>query len=245
MTEELDETEALAAEYVLGTLEPTARAAVQQRLRTDAELARLVELWDQRLTPLAAIVPPVEPPPAAWLGIGQALAADARPAPPPRRVRVSRHGLRYSVTFWRRCALGAGALAAILALYIAGTALRPPSAPTAARYVAVLDRGEASPALVVTVEPAAGRATVRPLAVAAAADHALELWLIQGEGRPPRSLGLLDPQQETALELPDQLRPTLKPSAALAVSLEPPGGSPTGQPTGKVLYRGPLLALGE
>jgi anti-sigma-K factor RskA len=29
--------------------------------------------------------------------------------------------------------------------------------------------------------------------------------------------------------------------AALAVSLEPPGGSPTGAPTGPVLYTGPFL----
>jgi anti-sigma-K factor RskA len=243
MTDELDETETLAAEYVLGTLEPTARAAVQQRLRTDAELARLVELWEQRLTPLAAGVPPVEPPPAAWLGIAQALAAEARPATV-RRVRVSRHGFRHSVTFWRRCALGAAALAAVLALYIVGTTLHPLRAP-AARYVAVLDRGAASPALIATVEPALGRITIRPLALAAADNHALELWLIAGHNRPPRSLGLLDPQRETALELPAQVEEAVEPSAALAVSLEPPGGSPTGQPTGPVLYQGALLALGE
>ena len=37
----------------------------------------------------------------------------------------------------------------------------------------------------------------------------------------------------------------VRPSAALAVSLEPPGGSPTGKPTGPVLYQGRLLALGD
>ena len=162
MTDELDETEALAAEYALGTLEPTARAAVQQRLRTDPELARLVELWEQRLAPLAEAIPPVEPPPAAWLGLAQAVAAEARPAPL-QRVRVRHHGPLYSVTFWRRCALGAGALAAVLALYVAGTVLRPPATPSAARYVAVLDRGQASPALIVTVEPD-GRARHHPAA---------------------------------------------------------------------------------
>ena len=190
-------------------------------------------------------MPPVEPPPAAWLGIAQALAAEARPPPPVRRVRVRHHGPLYSVTFWRWCTIGAGALAAVLALYVAGTALRPAPAPSAARYVAVLDRGEASPALIVTVEPAAGRATVRPLAVAAAEDRALELWLILGQGQPPRSLGLLNPERETAIRLPAELRAAVEPSAALAVSLEPPGGSPTGQPTGQVIYQGPLLALGD
>jgi anti-sigma-K factor RskA len=71
VTEELDESEALAAEYVLGTLDPAARAAVQQRLAGNGELARQVELWERRLAPLAAAVPPVEPPLTAWLGIAQ------------------------------------------------------------------------------------------------------------------------------------------------------------------------------
>ncbi len=245
MTDQVDETEALAAEYVLGTLEPAARAAVQQRLRTDAELARLVELWEQRLAPLAATIPPVAPPPAAWLGIAQALAAETRPAPPVRRVRVRRHGRLQSLTFWRWCTFGASALAAVLALYLAGLASRPAPSSGAARYVAVLDRSDASPALIVTVEPTAGRVTIRPLAIAAAEDRALQLWLVTGEGRPPRSLGLLDPQHETTLKLPPQVKAAVQPSAALAVSLEPPGGSPTGQPTGPVLYQGPLLALTE
>jgi anti-sigma-K factor RskA len=143
MTDELDETEALAAECVLGTLEPTARAAVRQQLRTNPELTRLVELWERRLAPLAATVPPVEPPPAAWLKIAQALAAETRSAAPARMVRVRHHGPLYSVTFWRRCTFGAGALAAILALYLAGTELRRPP-PATARYVAVLDRSAAT-----------------------------------------------------------------------------------------------------
>jgi len=176
----------------------------------------------------------------------EARAAQARPTPPVRRVRVRRHGRLYSVTFWRWCTFGASGLAAVLALYVAGTALRPPPpSPPAARYVAVLDRGEASPALIVTVDPGAGRMTIRPLALAAAGDHALQLWLVEGQNRPPRSLGLLDSEQSTALKLPAQVKAAVEPSAALAVSLEPPGGSPTGKPTGPMIYQGPLLALRE
>jgi anti-sigma-K factor RskA len=111
--------------------------------------------------------------------------------------------------------------------------------------VAVLESADARPGLIVTVQPAVGRAIIRPLAVSVANDRALELWLIEGQGRPPRSLGLLDRQQKTSLTLPAELRSALEPSAGLAVSLEPPGGSPTGKPTGPVIYQGPILALGE
>ena len=117
--------------------------------------------------------------------------------------------------------------------------------PPATRYVALLGTGDASPALLVTVDPAAGRMTIRPLEPAAVEDRALQLWLVAGGQAPPRSLGLLDPVHEIALQLDPQAETHLRPSAALAVSLEPPGGSPTGLPTGPVIYQGPLLALAE
>ena len=45
------------------------------------------------------------------------------------------------------------------------------------------------------------------------------------------------------LTIPPDLAGQLTPDAALAVSLEPPGGSPTGQPTGPVIASGKLTSL--
>ncbi|MFP3830860.1 anti-sigma factor, partial [Pseudomonas sp. SIMBA_021] len=53
-------------------------------------------------------------------------------------------------------------------------------------------------------------------------------------GRPPAG--------RDRFALPAQ-RELLGTPIALAVSLEPHGGSPTGQPTGPVLYQGQLAAL--
>jgi anti-sigma-K factor RskA len=251
MTDELPETEALAAEYVLGSLDRGARVRAEQMRQSDPAFARLVDLWQQRLAPLAAAAPAVRPPPKVWAAIEQALAGQRR-APVPRSVPRRRPGrlggeqgerlrLAHSLAFWRRWALGASALAAALALYI----VLMPAAPPATRYVALLGAGDATPALLVTVDPAAGRKTIQPLETAAVEDRALQLWLVAGGQAPPRSLGLLDPVHEIALKLDPQAEARLRPSAALAVSLEPPGGSPTGLPTGPVIYQGPLLALAE
>jgi len=240
MTDELHETEALAAEYVLGSLDHATRLRVEQMVRSDPEFARLVDAWQQRLAPLAAAVPPVEPPPEVWAGIEQALIdreASQRSAaltPPPQRRWTQ------SLGFWRWSTLGASVLAAALALYIALVPTAPPG-----RYVAVLSRGDASPSLIVTVDPAAGRMTIRPLETARVEDRAMQLWLVAGADTAPYSLGLLDPAQEISLALDPQAEAGVGPSAALAVSLEPPGGSPTGLPTGPVIYQGPLLALDE
>jgi anti-sigma-K factor RskA len=43
--------------------------------------------------------------------------------------------------------------------------------------------------------------------------------------------------------VPPALADRVTPDAALAVSLEPPGGSPTGQPTGPVIASGKLANL--
>ena len=87
-----------------------------------------------------------------------------------------------------------------------------------------------------------GRALVtKPLMnVSLEANRVLELWSVPPQGA-PRSLGLISASGATVVprgKLPEAL---LKGgTAALAVSLEPPGGSPTGVPTGPVLYAGKL-----
>ncbi len=189
MIDDLPESEALAAEYALGSLDRPTRLRVERLRQSDPAFARLVDFWQQRLVPLAAIVPPVAPPPAVWAAIKQALAGQRR-APLPRSVPRRRpgrlgglHGERLrladSLAFWRWSAFGASALAAALALYIA----LGPTAPPTTRYVALLGAGDASPALLVTVDPAAGRMTIRPLETAAVEDRTLQLWLVAG-GQP-------------------------------------------------------------
>ena len=71
---------------------------------------------------------------------------------------------------------------------------------------------------------------------------AFELWLIP-PGDKPHSLGLIDPLRPVRITVPKSLLPQVNRDAVLAVSLEPPGGSPTGQPTGPVIANGKLASL--
>ena len=70
------------------------------------------------------------------------------------------------------------------------------------------------------------------------AGKSLELWILPPSGN-PRSLGLLA-NRRLSLPLDGTAAADLA-QGALAVSLEPAGGSPTGLPTGPVLYSGPVL----
>ena len=70
----------------------------------------------------------------------------------------------------------------------------------------------------------------------------MELWLIP-PGDKPHSLGLIDPSRPITIKVPQDLLGRVNREAVLAVSLEPPGGSPTGQPTGPVIANGKLAQL--
>jgi anti-sigma-K factor RskA len=71
-------------------------------------------------------------------------------------------------------------------------------------------------------------------------DKSLELWALP-TGQPPKSLGLVAIEDKQMLKLSAVADQSLGAVPALAVSLEPKGGSPTGSPTGPVLYSGPCI----
>src|SRR5712692_5842976 len=60
------DTDALAAEYVLGTLDSDERSAAQSLLAQDAGFAAKVKVWERRLGELHLMVEPVEPEPDIW-----------------------------------------------------------------------------------------------------------------------------------------------------------------------------------
>jgi anti-sigma-K factor RskA len=58
------------------------------------------------------------------------------------------------------------------------------------------------------------------------------------DGRPPQSMGLVPATGIDRVALRAPAGVALQNIPALAISLEPPGGSTTGAPTGPVLYTG-------
>jgi anti-sigma-K factor RskA len=75
---------------------------------------------------------------------------------------------------------------------------------------------------------------ISPAQVAVPAGKSAELWLIT-PGNKPAPLGLLASDRAVTLTIPAaQLNGNIA-LAELAVSIEPPGGSPTGQPTGPII----------
>ena len=99
------------------------------------------------------------------------------------------------------------------------------------------DQGQAMFTVVFYHEDDHDVATLIPVVNSSDADRVPELWVVPPGGS-PRSLGILHNSQPVVLAVAD--RQVLDPDAALAVSMEPAGGSPTGLPTGPVVAHGGL-----
>jgi len=235
MNEELD---IAAAEYVLGTLPAAERARFASRLAAEPELRDAVRFWGARFFPLDEAVPPEAPPLELWGAIERQTGARETAAAAAGATDVV--SLRRRLAFWRGAALAGGALAAGLAAFTLLDRAAVSDLPAAGRYVAVVDTGGREPALIAEVDTATGLIRVRSLAAETPEGRSLQLWHI-AEGQGPRSLGVLQAGSE-AQTIQDA--PSAGPvDGLIAVSVEPPGGSPSGAPTGPVVYSGRLIAV--
>lgn len=221
----------LAADYVAGTLRGPARRRFEALLPAHPLLRAAVRGWQDRLMPLTAPIAPQKPPAEVWKRI------EARIGPAPAAKAVPVAGWWAGLAFWRSLT-GIASVAAITLSVLLAT-----PDPARAPIIVVLNAtgpaapGGAVPASFVASISGDGRAMVtKPITtVSVSPDRALELWAVPAQGD-PRSLGLISGDGTTIVKRGKVLENT----AALAVTLEPPNGSPTGKPTGPIVYLGKL-----
>ncbi|HZP75872.1 MAG TPA: anti-sigma factor [Pseudolabrys sp.] len=233
-SDHIPDDDLLAAEFVLGVLSSREMQAAEQRAARDPDFAALVSAWQARLTPWTDEIAPIAPSETVWQRIEATL-----PAHPLRRAsdRAPSAPWWNALAFWRGLAFGTGglAIASLVALFVI---LAKPAQPP---LVAALEAG-GQRAAIVTLDRERGSLVIVPASLSIPQGRVPELWLIP-PGEKPRSLGLINPERAVTIAIPASLLAAATPQAALAVSEEPPGGSPTGQPTGKVVAVGKLTNL--
>jgi anti-sigma-K factor RskA len=240
---DLSEDEALAAEHALGVLNARDRAAAELRMASEPAFAADVEAWRSRLAPMLESVAAVPAPQGLWQRIERMLPANDNGA------------IMNKLRFWRNSAVGGFALAAAS---LAGVMVQVNQPPVVVeRQVPVSPQGQLLSASVVTTQPGG----IQPLFTASYdpdrkalivtsllpegsdRDKVHELWLIAGQDN-PKSLGLVESGKAKIIALPTDVMAKMAEGAALAVSVEPPGGSknPAG-PSGPVIGVGKLSKL--
>jgi anti-sigma-K factor RskA len=222
--------DALAQQYAVGSLRGGARRRYEALLPGHPALRESLQQWQARLMPLTVALAPEAPPPRVWQAIERRLWPAAAAAP---------QAWWQGLALWR----GVSALASIASLGLALLLVLPgPAQPP----VVVVLQGTGGAAqgvnsFVASVSADGSAMVMRPLLpVSLEADRVLELWSVPPDGA-PRSLGLIAANGATVIDRKRLPASLLKGgTAALAVSVEPPGGSTTGAPTGPVVYAGKL-----
>ena len=141
-----EDKDALASEYVLGTLDADERAQVEALILFEPAFAETVRRWERRLGELNVLVAPVEPPPAVWEKIkaqlphvepSESVQLPEVPPPPPapeiKPVGADVIDLTQRMRRWRGLTVLTGALAACLVGIVVTREVRPNLLPPAWR----------------------------------------------------------------------------------------------------------------
>ena len=232
---ELSDIEALAAEHALGVLSAPDRATAELRLAREPAFSALVEEWRARLAPMLGSVAEISPPDALWQRIERGLPANDNAGK--------------GVQFWRRATIGSLGLAAASLAAVAMLAVQRPTiivsperAPTSILN-ARLDTEKGQHLFVAAYDPDR-RAVMISSLLPAGTDpgHVHELWLIPADGK-PRALGFVPVGASVAIPVSEPMADMADEKAALAISVEAPGGSQKDGPTGPVVAVGKLLKI--
>jgi len=235
----------LAAQYALGVLRGGARRRLETLAREQPAIRAAISHWQSRLSGLAELQPASAPVEKVWSGIEQRLgwqamksseaagpagAAGAAPAAWWQRLWAA-------PGFWRSATMATAVLAAVAIGLNVRMARQLDTAPLV-NAVAVLNDDRAQAAVLVTWDARSQALTLRRL------DHlplndaqALQLWALPAGGK-PQSLGVIGHQRQLRLAVAQALGKV----PALAISVEPRGGSPDPNgPTGPVVFKGQVI----
>ena len=209
---------------MIGTLRGGARRRFESLLPAHAVLREATLAWHERLMPLTAVLEPVQPSGEVWRRISDRL---------DRRKSVVA-GAWQRLSFWRGLTAFASVAAIGLAVLLANPRAVPPPVVVVLAATGAAASGAATAPIVASISGDGTTLVARPIVpVALRADRSLELWAVPTQGA-PRSLGVL-PGGSGVVALRGKV---LAGADTLAVTVEPPGGSPTGAPTGPIVYAG-------
>jgi anti-sigma-K factor RskA len=229
------------AEYALGVLEADERRSVEAQLAVEPEYSERLVQWHARLAPMLEEIADQAPPEYVWARIRDSLGHNPHRAAAPEA--SGRRSVWESLNLWRWFSAGSIAAAMVMALVLVVVLPREADLlPIESTLTTALQLENGQVVYTATLN-----ASRRSLVVVPAAEIQLEgrdaqLWLIAGD-LPPQSLGLLPADGAVRLAVPEELIALASVDSVFAISLEPPGGSPTGLPTGPVVAQGVLADI--
>jgi anti-sigma-K factor RskA len=230
-----DTIDRLAAEYVMGLMQPAVKRRFETVMRQRHDVTLAVQDWSERTLPWAMALPEASPSPATWAAIERHITPHpAAPASSPRH-------------WWQRwlAPIPAGALAMGLVVGMAvplvwnGYQQAQSEMQLPQSYVGVLATPQGKPGLIVSSLRLGHTVDIKQISeVAVPTGHSLYLWRIDKAGTITPLGPIPAPQHKLAhVTLPEAAEKAFFPAVELAVSIEPSGSRPA-TPSQAFVYRG-------
>lgn len=217
---------ALAGEYVLGTLQGSARDEFEQLLANDYGLQQEVAAWEQRLGPMLDTVEPVNPPAGIWSEIETHITP---------KDQQEKSGIWDSLNFWRSMSVVAATLVLGLSLSLFGLLQET----SELEQVMVVTNHKSQAGWIVDTrrrDPMLHVSAVEPTPLPAG--KVCQLWLETEQGVLV-PVGVLPHQGSQAMELPEAIRQ----DSRFKVSIESAAVAPVEQPSDEIVFQGQLISI--
>lgn len=229
--------EALAAEYVLGTLQGRALQRFERLKHERPYIQYAVDIWERRINDLGQTVPESRPPEIIWERIQDDIKAQERADRIDEKQGLF-SGFWGKLPFWQ-----SASFALSLALVVALLPKQPSGHMPMPSYVSVLQSDAKEPMMVTIGDRKKRMVSVRLMEVPQITDtQDLELWAIPKGGGTPVSVGVVRrDSMETQLKLSKPHWSRIQGAEKFAISFEEKGGSTTGRPSGPIMYQGQCL----
>lgn len=226
---------ALAAEYVLGTLRGKARMRFDRLKAQHTHVQDAVWFWESELNQMVNNIEPVEPSPKVWHAISAQLNFSNN-SNVSELSSAKSEPIKSTARKWQWLSGFAMAACLLMAVSLFSSKFIPEPQITG---VAIFTNAEAE--VLWSVDVRGSELIVKTTQkLSQAPNNDYQLWIVPSSGAAPLSVGLLP--QNGELVLNNNLILDVANIKALAVSIEPLGGSPTGQPT-EVLFATELVPI--
>ena len=227
---EPNQTEILAAEYALGTLDQEEREQVNVRRQTEPDLDAAIMDWELRLVPLTDQISEQAPDGNLLPEILKRIERGVEPGYKPVQNSAVILDLRKKLKRWKQIAAATALLAASLSaimIYRGPTEIKPTQ-----NYVAVFNKDDQQPAFLLSIDLDSRALSIQAIDAEPQPEKTYQLWILEENiGPTPQSLGLLNAVGTPTEKSLEQFDVEVLKTATYGISIEPPGGSPTGKPS--------------
>ncbi len=246
-----DVIQALAAEYVLGTLRGRARDRFNSLKATREDVQQAVWFWESQLNDMALEVEPSVPRAEVWQIIQQKLglspqtkddtnaSTNVTQLKPSEKHQETNQGSTPRNKLYKWAVGLSSAACLVLAILLVNFVQELEDANQPITAIAIFDNADSQ--VLWSVDVKANSLQVKSTQLLTQqANNDYQLWIVPKSGDAPISIGLLPQTGEITIE--GKLALSFDDIEVLAVSIEPLGGSPTGQPT-TVLFAAKLVEV--